>query len=253
MHALTEYVEHEDALRGSLRTFESLNRPLSEWRRRFILDGSMAPTRRNVIDIAWRESVAGTEPVLLKTPHHDAAAVRANQTLLRELMSQGSWTPYSAAGWTDHQSHALEQTLGLRRVCEIFLTRFRPGSLEDAEGINARLLQCAEILATDPSAPVDVFAMSARATACRHRTTNEDDELNQFLQGANPAPAGSGRTPYPGDRNICQSDRITIQIHMLDIERPDGTIVRDVPTLAIFAPSGRSIRLVTQPQGSVDC
>lgn len=253
MHALTEYVEHEDALRGSLRAFESLNRPLSEWRRRFILDSSMAPTRSNVIDIDWMESVAGREPVLLKSPHHDASAIRANQALLKELKLQGSWTPFSAPGWTDHQSHDLEQSLGLRRVCELFLTRFRPGSLEDAEGINARLLQCAELLSVDPDAPVDVFVMSARAANCRHRTTNEEDELNQFLQGANPAPVGSGRTPYPGDRNICRQDRVTIQIHMLDIERQDGSIVREVPTLAIFAPLGRSVRLVTQPQGRINC
>jgi hypothetical protein len=75
--------------------------------------------------------------------------------------------------------------------------------------------------------------------------------LDQFLQGANPAAAGSGRVSYPGDRAICRQDRVTIQIHILDVERPDGTIVRAVPTLAIFAPVARGVRIITQAQGSV--
>jgi len=252
LHALTEYVEHEDALRESLRTFESFNRPLSEWRRRFILDSSMAPTRTNVIDIDWRESVAGPDPVLLVAPHHDLAAVRSNQALVRELVSKSNWSPFGDPTWTAYQTHARCVDLGLRRVCEEFLMSFRTCLLDDAESMNARLLQCAEILSYTPDAPVDIVMMSAGAGASRHRTANEHDELDQFLQGANPAALGSGRISYPGDRNICRPDRVTIQIHMLDIERPDRSVVKAVPTLAIFAPNSRGIRIVSQPQGSIN-
>ena len=248
-HALTEYVEHEDALRESLRAFEHLNRPLAEWRRRFILDGSMAPTRSNVIDIDWRESVAGQEPILLHFPHHDTAAVLANQSLVQFLRSKSNWQTLGDPTWTASQTHERSVDLGLRPVCEAFLMPFRTCALDDAESLNARLLQCSEILAHDPNAPVDVLLMSSGSA--RHRTANLDDELNQFLQGANPAAASSGRVSYPGDRAICRQERVTIQIHILDVERPDGTIVRAVPTLAIFAPTARGVRIITQSQGSV--
>lgn len=248
-HALTEYVEHEDALRSSLRAFERLNRPLAEWRRRFILDSSMAPTRSNVIDIGWRESTAGEEPILLRFPHHDAAAVRTNTLLVQSLQTKCAWTSPGDPSWTSSQTHLRCEDMGLRRACEEFLMPFRTCALDDAERLNARLLQFSEMLAHDPDTPVDVLLMSSGRP--RHRTANTDDELDQFLQGANPAAPGSGRVPYPGDRDICRSGRVTIQIHMLDVERPDGSIVREVPALAIFAPSARTVRIISQAQGSV--
>ena len=249
MHALTEYVEHEDALRESLRAFELLNRPLAEWRRRFILDGSMSPTRSNVIDIAWRESVAGSDPVFTRCPHHDSDAVQANRALVAALRSKGSWDPVGDATWTATQSHTRCVEHSLRYACEEFLTKFRTCALDDADTLNARLLQFSEVLARDPNAPVDVLLMSSGTS--RHRTANQDDELDQFLQGSNPAAPGSGRVAYPGDRHICRKDRVTVQIHTLDIERPDGSIAREVPTLAILVPDAWSMRVVTQPQGSV--
>jgi hypothetical protein len=246
--ALTEYVEHEDALRDSLRSFEQRNRPLAEWRRRFILDGSMAPTRSNVIDIAWRESVAGQEPILLHFAHHDGSAVAANRTLVAQLRATGSWQPTGDPTWTASQTHECCSDFGLRGICESFLMPFRTNALDDAESLNARLLQFSEMLTHDPGTQVDVLLMSSGSA--RHRTANADDELDQFLQGANPAAPGSGRVSYPGDRHICRQDRVTIQIHILDVERPDGTIVRGVPTLAVFAPIARGVRVITQPQGT---
>jgi hypothetical protein len=247
-HALTEYVEHEDALRDSLRSFEQRNRPLAEWRRRFILDGSMAPTRSNVIDIAWRESVAGPEPILLRFAHHDAPAVAANRLLVTQLRAKGNWKRTGDPTWTASQTHECCSDFDLRGICESFLLRFRTNALDDSEGLNARLLQFSEMLTHDPGAPADVLLMSSGSA--RHRTANSNDELDQFLQGANPASPGSGRVSYPGDRHVCRQDRVTIQIHILDVERPDGSIVREVPTLAVFAPTARGVRVITQPQGT---
>jgi hypothetical protein len=249
MDALEEYVTHEDALRDSLRRFEQDGQPLAAWRRRFILDSSMMPTRRSVVDIDWIVSSVGVEPVLLQAPHHDAAAVEFNRALVASLRSKSGWSAaWGEAGWTDHQRHDRHESIGLREVCDEFLLHFRTSCLEDAELVNARLLQFADLLAADPDAPCDLYIMSTGASQNRFRTAAGDNLLTTFLQGSNPARSANG-VDYPGDRLLCRTDRASIQIHMLDIDNGAGLITRDVPTLAIFAPGAETVRLVTQPQG----
>ena len=247
-HALTRYVEHEDKLRSGLRKFEAMNKPLAEWRRRFILDAAMAPTRRNVIDIDWLTSTAGSEPILLTAPHLDSEAVVANQALVDELRGRDGWQDSWSQTWSLQQHHRMNDRLGLRDICDTFLSRFLACSADDADGINARLLQFMEILANNPDEKACVYDMSAAAPRRRARTLNQDDLLSQFLQGSSP----SGGDGYPGDRSIVSSSGITIQIHSFDILRPDGsTLLENVPTLAIFAPQARTVTMVTQPQGSI--
>jgi hypothetical protein len=249
--AFADYVQHEEELRRSLKRFESLDRPLSEWRRRFILDGAMAPTRRNVIDIGWTHSVTGAGAVLLKNPHHDLQACIENRKLIEELRARCSWRNHGDASLSLYQRHLVCEGESLKAICELFLMRFRASSLEDSEALNARLLQCAAIISEDPNAVCDLFLMSNAAPERRKRGINrQSGDLDQFLQGAN---AGSaGRASYAGDRGICRSDRVTIQVHILDLELPDQRVIRDVPTLAIFAPNAPGIGMVTQPQGRVD-
>jgi hypothetical protein len=247
--AFTDYVQHEDEVRRSLRQFERLDRPLSEWRRRFILDGSMAPTRRNVIDIDWSRSIAGTGAVMLRRPHFDEHACVENRQLIREFQTKGAWRQHGDATLSPYQQHLLCDTQSLRSVCERFLTRYRTSSLADAEALNARLLQCSAILSESPDAPCDVYLMSHAAPNRRKRTVNASDELDQFLQGANPSTGGHAE--YPGDRGICRPDRVSIQIHILDIELADKSVMVEVPSLAVFAPNAAPIIIVTQPQGSL--
>lgn len=89
--------------------------------------------------------------------------------------------------------------------------------------------------------------MSHAAPDRRKRTVNASGELDQFLQGANPSTGGHAE--YPGDRGICRPDRVSILIHILDIELADKTVMVEVPTLAIFAPNAAPVIIVTQPQG----
>jgi hypothetical protein len=185
---------------------------------------------------------------LLTAPHLDSEAVVANQALVDELRGRDGWQDSWSQTWSSQQHHRMNDRLGLRDVCDTFLSRFLACSADDADGINARLLQFMEILANNPDAKACVYDMSAEAPRRRARTLNQDDLLSQFLQGSSP----SGGDGYPGDRSIVSSSGITIQIHSFDIRRPDGsTLLENVPTLAIFAPQARTVTMVTQPQGSI--
>jgi hypothetical protein len=249
--AFTDYVRHEDEVRRSLRQFERLDRPLSEWRRRFILDSAMAPTRRNVIDIDWTRTVAGAGVTMLRHPHDSIEACIENRQLISELRRVGVWREHGDPSLSPYMRHLLCENLTLQSVFEIFLTNYRTSTLEDSESFNARLLQFASMLGSQSDTPCDIFLMSHSAPQRRKRTVNrETGELEQFLQGSNPA--ADGRPAYPGDRGICRPDRVSVQIHILDIELVDNSIVKDVPTLAIFAPNAPVLNIVVQRQGQVD-
>lgn len=248
--ALTEYVRHEDELRRSLREFETVGRPLAEWRRKFILDPAMNPTRRNVVDINWVRNAYGREPVLLKAPHHDLSCIEHNRALLKSLRSKTGWkTGVGEPHWTDFQKHTVNTTIPLKEFCEDFLTQYKTCSLEDSEGLNARLLQFSEVLASAPGATLDVLIMSEGAAVPRSRNADEQNFLTAFLQGANPNRGPGGGADYPGDRGLCSDDRVTVQIHVLTIVDSSKNSIPEVPTLALFAPNAKLLPIVTQPQG----
>jgi hypothetical protein len=250
--AMTAYVEHESQLRSSLRAFEASGRPLSDWRRRFILDAAMQPTRRNVVDIDWVRRTLGSEPVLLKAPHHDPEHVRHNLALVARLRARAGWaTSVGEPHWTEVQTHSVLRGIPLRDLCGAFLMDFRTCSLNDSEALNARLLQFGEMLSDNPNATVDVYLMSEGASSRRARTAAaETNELPYFLQGANPSSVATARG-YPGDRELCVNAPAAVQIHILDITDGVGVLHTEVPTLAIFAPGAASRTVVEQPQGSI--
>jgi hypothetical protein len=91
--------------------------------------------------------------------------------------------------------------------------------------------------------------MSARSLndwTRRTRRLNRNDELQQLFQGKQPTRATQqyqiGEV-YPGDREIKDENRLTIQIHMLNIRDTEYT---DVPTLAIWIPEHISKDIIRQ-------
>jgi hypothetical protein len=250
--AMTAYVEHEAQLRSSLRAFEASGRPLSEWRRRFILDAAMQPTRRNVVDIDWVRRTIGPDAVLLKAPHHDPEHVRHNQALVTRLRARPGWvTGVGEPHWTEVQKHSVLRGIPLRNLCDEFLMDFRTCSLDDSEALNARLIQFGELLSNDPNSAVDVYLMSEGASTRRTRTAAAgSNELPYFFQGANPSPVPTAKG-YPGDREICANAPAAVQIHVLDITDSAGIVHVGIPTLAVFAPTASSQTVVEQPQGSI--
>jgi hypothetical protein len=59
---------------------------------------------------------------------------------------------------------------------------------------------------------------------------------------------GRGRTTdYPGDRKILTADRVTVQIHVVDIQINHEPVARDVPVLAIRFPERSSNDTIIQP------
>jgi hypothetical protein len=76
------YVAHERDIRQRLQ--EHRGRPLSEWRRAFFMDTSLRPTRRQVLNIDYRQDTFSDDWFWPKVPHGPADLVESNrQTIQR--------------------------------------------------------------------------------------------------------------------------------------------------------------------------
>ena len=77
--AFTDYVEHEEFVRSALET--SRGKPLSEWRRDFVLTAMLRPTRPSVVGLGARRVFVETW-IVPDVLQRDAGAVTSNRALL---------------------------------------------------------------------------------------------------------------------------------------------------------------------------
>lgn len=246
--ALADYVAHEEVMRGSLRDFATTGRPLSEWRRIFMLDGSMSPTRRGVVAIPYRQFTSSAAPAKLGSPHTANPELDENRELVAALRAHAGWTawdPGVPAG--DHHDHR-KLVVPLDSLLEGFLVRWRATAPDDADALQARIIQSTMLLQRDPRATATIVDMSGGAIAKRLRAVEPDGKVVNLMQGQN-ATLGAPNY-YPGDAAIHEGSGVTVQIHSLDLrdhDNPKTILARDIPTLVIFC--GDRVDLVVQPQG----
>nr|WP_255539463.1 Z1 domain-containing protein [Polynucleobacter sp. JS-Safj-400b-B2] len=82
IQAFAEYVEHEEFVRAALNN--SRGKPLTDWRRDFILSSMLKPTRTSVIGLGIR-SIPADGWMVPKVLQRDQEAIRANQALLNKV------------------------------------------------------------------------------------------------------------------------------------------------------------------------
>jgi hypothetical protein len=70
----------------------------------------------------------------------------------------------------------------------------------------------------------------------RRRGVNQDDEVGNLYQGANPVEAARRGEVYPGDQCIRPAQGMTVQIHILTIQRDGRDVMTSVPTVAVWVP-----------------
>jgi hypothetical protein len=76
----------------------------------------------------------------------------------------------------------------------------------------------------------------------RERSVDDDDQIPNLFQGANPA------TSYPGDRAIRGVSGLTVQIHTVTIKRQGMRLMSNVPTVAIWVPREMSRQWLVQEE-----
>lgn len=247
--AYRRYVTHEEDIRSQLAAHRG--RPLSEWKREFLLTQALKPTRDNVLDLPYmRVNFGGW--FLPKTPHDTATITAANRAAVSAFVQVADLRPDDGdPRRTAMQRHRVRFGLTLDVVYEQLLTQYRLTRPSESARYTSLLLQLQRYSEENPDARCTVYDMSRGADAhlTRDRPVDDTDALTTYLfQGAHPVARATRGSIYPGDSNLPSPDTIQVQIHHLRLERNGELVEDDVPTLAVSVPPMPD-DLIVQPQG----
>lgn len=228
--AFRSYVTHEEDIRERLLEYTATGKPLREWKRAFFLDPNLKPTRKNVLDLEYRQDTFSDSWFDPKIPHDPEEAVQKNRLVVDNFTSSLKLVDDEGdSGRTQEQKHKVAEDVPLKIAYEELLVKLTTMPPDDSQKFIGLLLQVEQYLESHPGAVCSVYLMSGGAT--RKRSVNMDNEISQLFQGKNE------RTGYPGDREI-RGSGLTIQIHNLNIvNSEDFLMASNVPTVAVWVPS----------------
>src|ERR1022692_1101460 len=243
------YVQHERDIRDRLQRHRDIGRPLSEWRRAFSLDTGLRPTRRQVLDLDYRQDTISDDWFWPKVPHGTAELLDSNRKTVTDFIQRHNWTDSPGdARRTADQVHLITEEVPLRRVYEDLLIPLRLTEERDSQIFTGLLLQVEAYLEDHPDATCTAYQMSKGKS--RLRSVNDDQEIPTLFQGANYADAAGKDRVYPGDERERAAQGISIQIHTLEVRQKDrGPLIADnVPTVAVWFPQAMAREWLVQEQ-----
>jgi len=243
------YVAHERDVRQRLLEHRDRGRPLSEWRRAFFLDSSLRPTRRQVLDLDYRQDTFSNAWFWPRVPHGAEELLDANRLTVRRFAESVVWREDEGdTRRTDEQVHLISDQIPLRRGYEELLIPLRLTDERDSQLFTGLLLQIDNYLQANPDATFTIYQMSKGSE--RMRSVNDDEEIPTLFQGANYADAAHRDEVYPGDEGIRAGQGLTIQVHTLEVRQKNrGPIIAtNVPTIAVWLPSSMSRDWLVQEQ-----
>jgi hypothetical protein len=207
--AFVHYVHHEREMLKTLKEIESGDDSLKNWKRRFLLDPSMRPTRASVIGVdtirvkTVERWIADVFPI-----REDALSLQDGAETVERVFAGVEWLPIA------HGHSATRVTVAT--ALEL-LESLEPESYLGEEAAKALQFALAR-LADEDSDPADVAVIRIRPGAVSKRTERDAGGI-QLFQGRSP----SG-DQYPGDREIYDdSAKVTVQLHQVEVfSREDG-------------------------------
>jgi Z1 domain. len=246
-----DYVRHERTMREALEALDREGRELASWRRSLLLDGSLNPTRREVITLDV-DDVRLRGWVLVQT-HLYADAVGPTpqgRSVLDGLRAEA--VPDSRDRRPETRNTVVRTTW--EQVAPV-LADWRATSGD--KGVIYSLMLALGTL--DDAPPVDLVFMNGGRTRTRgpsvesrkvlERTGWDRDaledlealEVGNLMQG--PDPADGSR--YPGDRAFSSSVAVTVQVHELSLEAGPGRYV-PATAVAVHVPEALGDRVILQ-------
>lgn len=218
--ALAAYVDHERVLRTQLQRVQDEGLSLNEWRRQFVLDPALRPTRASVVRHELRRISPGRwyKQQQLNSVVPTDTALQANRSIHRALLDQAAPIDVDLGFPHEHSLYAI----GLDTFRTLTVDYHPDGS--DREWWLALIVQLSEASA------IEVTLVSMNGGARRRRRLATVDRLQNLHQGRNPA--------YVGDASIRVDGTLTIQLHNVDVLDVGGgpTVREAVPAMAVYAP-----------------
>jgi hypothetical protein len=248
--AYTGYVAHERHLHQKLREHIATGAPLSAFRRIFLLDRSLRPTRPSIHDIDYVRPEFDQGFFYPKSPHDSKQDQIENEVVITRFLDRHSSMFSNDKGHkdrTEFQRHLLATTFSLRLLYDELLLPLRISNFEDNQQWVAVLEMIGLQLA---SAEVPSCALYQMRPSVETTRGTSRGKIDQLFQGAHPDKTGA---IYPGDRGLHPAP-VTVQIHRLSLF--DGAvasgklIARKVPLVAVWLAPELRKDLVIQQQGN---
>ncbi|MFZ3173402.1 MAG: Z1 domain-containing protein [Thiobacillus sp.] len=231
--AFANYVEHEEFVRSAL--IGNRGKPLSDWRRDFILGALLKPTRPNVIGLRTRR-IPVNGWMVPGALQRDAGSADLNRKLLTDVYV--SWKerygpPVNAAEFPQFKGskgtspNFVLAEVPLRVVLEEFLLTVQVRDSSDAEEHSAMLIAMAELLREDENLKTDIFLMNNLEPQYRTR-----DAGRGFPAGHPNAPINqyfSNSADTVNDKSFMSTERVSMQLRRFDL----GTTARSTSSADI--------------------
>lgn len=232
--AFTDYVKHEESIRGSIRHHLEDGKTLKEWRRTYFLDQSLKPTRNSVILLEMYQSKGRGGWISPDHPFEDSEIVSDNREVVDKIIDEFELTRYGEAGWNDKQIvPAFSDDLKLADVLTK-IGQLRYKWPDDNLQHSALMLGLERLATEEPDTRCSFYALSgpwSGVSAVRTLSDKVPPKIKNLFQGKN------AKTNYPGARALISAETITFQLHRYDIQTADKKrTIRDVPILAVHVP-----------------
>jgi len=249
LNAFEDYMAHEEDMRRQLQDVQYSGRPLSEWKRRFVLSPDLQACRRNVIEYDYvRGNYADRwfYPAIAEAPTEVLDANRA--TTAQFLAGLELAVDPDLADREPAQRHRVCRDLSLAQVIENLIVPFRVTGAGDTSHLIGVMLQLSKALEDNGDERCTVYQVSPDFP--RSRAIDANGKINELFQGA--TRLASGGYSYPGDSAFRDDDTVTVQIHTLKLRRDDAVVVENVPVIAIWVPRRLEVDWVAQHQHTQD-
>ncbi|MGN6110785.1 MAG: Z1 domain-containing protein [Kofleriaceae bacterium] len=217
--AFRSYVRHEDDIRKQLAAHRG--QPLREWRRAFFLDAQMRPTRTNVLSDPYYK--IPRDRVWFSQRFPQDADTAKNAASVRALEAGLSFSRQDA-----YFNHVVAE-VPLKQLYSDLLVSFDVRGA-DVPAWYGQLVTIGDIMDANHGATAVVVRMEGSQQGFRLRSEDKSREIT-LHQGRSSSKDKQGK--YPGDKEMKDSGRVTVQIHWVNVEGG----AQGVAGLAIYIPS----------------
>ncbi|WP_349897488.1 Z1 domain-containing protein [Parafrigoribacterium soli] len=243
INAFADYVEDEEFLRKSLLEHEG--RPMTAWRRDFILNRQLSrPTRAGVVGRRVKRLPLNAGWTWPKSMHVDAGAIARNSQIFNSLRASMQTQLQDATvlpGVVDRRTgayrHEVRTHAPLGSVIEFLLQAQFP-VMEDSLQLTAINMALGRYLAKRPDATGTVVFMSEMKVPTGPGRDLEVLRGNIFV-GMTPNGASGSDVIYSGDRTVFSPNEVTVQLRLVKLSSPPpppGDQYSSVPWLAVHFP-----------------
>jgi hypothetical protein len=262
-------IEHEEDVRRRLLDYAKNNKHLNNWERQVVKNRMLRLTRPNIIFDGLDRDYFGSEWFSIRTPHDTDRLILENREIISEFISRNLHDFNQDSGHQERtftQKH-LQSELSISEVLEYLLSRLKFTKESDSQTFSSLQGVLASYSTDNPDEECLVYIMSSEKVgdevlqSVRKRQLKSNDEVQQYFQGPNPAKKGVKRGEiYPGDRNIKNTEKLTIQIHRLQLVDEDGnnildenkkSIYEDVPSVTVWIPESIGKDIIRQPENTL--